>query len=396
MTSGLDRAKNIATAMEIIDSAAERGTSMLFFPECFAFIGDGVTLTSSDVCEPLQASLASGTLSHFAAAAAKHSMWLSLGGWQEKSEFSAASGRPKVYNTHFVLDSSGSLRAAYRKLHLFDLGQPLSPSQPVLRESDSAVPGEAMVVVQGTPVGALGLTTCYDLRFPALYARLCAPVAEGGGGATALAVPAAFTVPTGQAHWETLLRARAIENQAYVFAAAQVGHHHHNQHPPTPAPTPAPVAARTEEGATAAEQEGTATHDSSSGSGGAGESSQPSASSSSSLSGSADDSTEASSGSGGGGEGGEGGASSTSAGAAGQAAPAGRVSWGQALAVDPWGTVLAEAAAAGGGGGAGAGPPPSVLYVAYQAQRVASTRARMPVLQHRREAALYAAPVRLC
>jgi predicted amidohydrolase len=113
-------------------------------------------------------------------------------------------------------DPEGAIRANYDKLHLFDVDLPTGESW---RESASYAPGETAVVVEGTPVGTLGLTICYDIRFPALFAAL----AEAG--AETIAVPAAFTVPTGQAHWQTLLRARAIEAGLFVVAAAQAGAH---------------------------------------------------------------------------------------------------------------------------------------------------------------------------
>ena len=115
-----------------------------------------------------------------------------------------------------MIDTAGTVRARYDKIHLFDVDLPTGESW---RESAVYRPGEGAVVVDGTPVGKLGLTICYDLRVPALFARL----AEAG--AQTIAVPAAFTVPTGRAHWEVLLRARAIEAGAFIVAAAQSGRH---------------------------------------------------------------------------------------------------------------------------------------------------------------------------
>ena len=114
-----------------------------------------------------------------------------------------------------MIDDRGHIRASYDKLHLFDVDLPTGERW---RESAAYAPGGAAAVVD-TPIGPLGLSICYDLRFPALYQAL------SGAGATLLAVPSAFTRPTGQAHWETLLRARAIENAAFVVAAAQTGTH---------------------------------------------------------------------------------------------------------------------------------------------------------------------------
>ena len=122
----------------------------------------------------------------------------------------------KVANRGFVIDREGQIRARYDKMHLFDVDLPTGESW---RESAVYSAGDGVTLVNGTPVGKLGLTICYDLRFPMLFARL----AEGG--ADVISVPAAFTVPTGQAHWHVLLRARAIEAGLFVVAAAQAGRH---------------------------------------------------------------------------------------------------------------------------------------------------------------------------
>jgi predicted amidohydrolase len=115
-----------------------------------------------------------------------------------------------------MIDREGQVRATYDKIHLFDVDLPTGESW---RESSVYAAGKGVVLVNGTPVGRLGLTICYDLRFPGLFARLAESDAD------VIAVPAAFTVPTGKAHWHVLLRARAIEAGLFVVAAAQVGHH---------------------------------------------------------------------------------------------------------------------------------------------------------------------------
>jgi deaminated glutathione amidase len=120
----------------------------------------------------------------------------------------------RAHNTSLVIDSDGSLRAVYRKIHLFDIDLP----DVRLRESDAVAPGREIVVAD-TAVGRLGLSICYDVRFPELYRELVARDAR------VLLVPSAFTVPTGSDHWEVLLRARAIENQCFVVASAQYGPH---------------------------------------------------------------------------------------------------------------------------------------------------------------------------
>jgi len=123
----------------------------------------------------------------------------------------------RVYNTHLIFDDNGQIITKYRKIHLFDVS---IPSQGInLCESASTAPGTKLVVCE-SPLGKLGLSTCYDVRFPEMYHELAET-----GGADILLVPSAFTVPTGKAHWHTLLRARAIENQCYVLAAAQYGEH---------------------------------------------------------------------------------------------------------------------------------------------------------------------------
>jgi predicted amidohydrolase len=144
------------------------------------------------------------------AAAREHGLWVHLGSLALKVD------GERLANRSFVIDDRGEIRARYDKIHLFDVDLPTGESW---RESATYRPGERLVVVEGTPVGRLGLSICYDLRFPALFAAL----AEAG--AETVAVPAAFTVPTGQAHWQVLLRARAIEAGLFVVAAAQAGQH---------------------------------------------------------------------------------------------------------------------------------------------------------------------------
>jgi predicted amidohydrolase len=124
-------------------------------------------------------------------------------------------GNDRVYNTHLILDSTGSIKAMYNKIHLFDVS---IPGKVELRESNSTAPGTEVVVCD-SPVGRLGLSICYDVRFPELYTELVRQ------GAEVILIPSAFTVPTGRAHWQVLLRSRAIEAQCYVVAAAQYGVH---------------------------------------------------------------------------------------------------------------------------------------------------------------------------
>mmetsp|Transcript_12994 Transcript_12994/g.18399 ORF Transcript_12994/g.18399 Transcript_12994/m.18399 type:complete len:242 (+) Transcript_12994:3-728(+) len=128
----------------------------------------------------------------------------------------------RVYNSHVIMDNNGVVQCVYRKMHLFDVTIP--EDNVYLRESATTAPGTKLVTCVNTPIGCLGVSICYDVRFPEMYIQL---VREGG--AQVLLVPSAFTVPTGKAHWHTLLRARAIENQCYVIAAAQYGKHNHKR-----------------------------------------------------------------------------------------------------------------------------------------------------------------------
>eukprot|EP00201_Polytomella_parva_P009042 CAMPEP_0175061092 /NCGR_PEP_ID=MMETSP0052_2-20121109/13395_1 /TAXON_ID=51329 ORGANISM="Polytomella parva, Strain SAG 63-3" /NCGR_SAMPLE_ID=MMETSP0052_2 /ASSEMBLY_ACC=CAM_ASM_000194 /LENGTH=222 /DNA_ID=CAMNT_0016326913 /DNA_START=399 /DNA_END=1067 /DNA_ORIENTATION=- len=151
-------------------------------------------------------------MTRYRSLARDHNLWLSLGGFQETGP-----DPDHVYNTHVIVDSQGEIRSAYRKIHLFDVDVPNGPS---LRESRTTAPGSKLVTCRTTPLGTIGLTVCYDLRFPELYQQL-----TWEKGAQTLVIPAAFTHVTGKAHWELLLRARAVECQSFVVAAAQAGQH---------------------------------------------------------------------------------------------------------------------------------------------------------------------------
>jgi predicted amidohydrolase len=143
-------------------------------------------------------------------AAARVGLWVALG----SLAISREDGR--WANRSFAIDPTGEIRARYDKIHMFDVSLASGESW---RESAAYAPGEAVITIDDTPVGRLGLAVCYDLRFPALFEEL------GRQKCDAIAIPAAFTVPTGRAHWHVLQRARAIEASAYVIAAAQVGEH---------------------------------------------------------------------------------------------------------------------------------------------------------------------------
>jgi predicted amidohydrolase len=204
--TGIDPVANARELVAAIAEAAAGGAAMLFTPEMSGLLDRDAAraagkLRSEDDDEVLAACRE---------AAASHGLWLHLGSLAVRTDDG------KLANRGFVIDPAGAIRARYDKIHLFDVDLPTGESW---RESAVYRAGEGAVAIGGTPAGLLGLSICYDLRFPALFASLSA------AGAETIAVPAAFTVPTGKAHWELLLRARAIEAQAFVVAAAQSGRH---------------------------------------------------------------------------------------------------------------------------------------------------------------------------
>jgi len=208
MSASSDVERNLEVVADLCARAKDRGCAMLFLPECFAFIGVKGT-DALAVMEPLDGPL----LGRYRELAARHRLWLSLGGFAEKGP-----DRDRRFNAHVIVNDAGEIQASYRKIHLFDVDMG-DVNGPVLMESATAAAGETLVTCD-SPAGKLGLTVCYDLRFPEMFARLRYEL-----GCEVMLVPSAFTKPTGQAHWETLLRARAIETQSYVVAAAQAGVH---------------------------------------------------------------------------------------------------------------------------------------------------------------------------
>ena len=228
MTATNDIDANFAACSRLAEKAAAAGCQLLALPECFAFIGekdtDGVA-----IAEALDGPL----LERYRSLARAHSLWLSLGGFQEAPlpapEAAAEQPRTHRYNTHVLLDADGTTAGAYRKIHLFDIDV---PGRVTLKESNATLPGSTLCVAP-SPLGALGLTVCYDLRFPELFQarnkrataastpsrlspgkrcgavslkhRNAPPPAQAlrfAAGAEVMLIPAAFTVPTGQAHWE--------------------------------------------------------------------------------------------------------------------------------------------------------------------------------------------------
>jgi predicted amidohydrolase len=205
-TTGIDPAANLGALEQAIGKAAEGGAEMLFTPEMSGLLDKD----SARAAKNLRDEAEDEVLAACRKAARKHRIWLHLG------SLAVLVDNGKVANRGFVIDREGEIRARYDKLHLFDVDLPTGESW---RESNVYSAGSGVVLVSGTPLGKLGLTICYDLRFPGLFARLAEADAE------VIAVPAAFTVPTGKAHWHVLLRARAIEAGLFVVAAAQVGRH---------------------------------------------------------------------------------------------------------------------------------------------------------------------------
>ena len=205
MTSGIDPAANALAIERAVAHAAEGGAVMLFTPEMSGLLDRDRKRASTQI----QSEDNDLVLARAREAASRHSIWVTLG------SLAIAEGSGKWVNRSFVIDDSGTVRARYDKMHLFDVDLASGESW---RESSAYQAGTGPVLVD-TPAGPLGLSICYDIRFPALYQALSL------AGATILSIPAAFTVPTGKAHWELLLRARAVENACFVIAAAQSGLH---------------------------------------------------------------------------------------------------------------------------------------------------------------------------
>jgi len=204
--TGIDPEANARALVDAIARAAEGGAEILFTPEMSGLLDRD----SARAAKSLRPEENDEVLAAAQQAARSNHIWVSIGSLGVLSETG------KVANRAFVIDREGVIRARYDKIHLFDVDLPTGESW---RESNVYSPGQGAVLVNGTPVGKLGLTICYDLRFPMLFARLAESDAD------LISVPAAFTVPTGRAHWHVLLRARAIEAGLFVVAAAQVGRH---------------------------------------------------------------------------------------------------------------------------------------------------------------------------
>ncbi len=205
--TGIDPEANARDLVGVIEEAAAGGAAMLFTPEM-----SGLLDRDRERSRPrLRSERDDPVLAAVREAAAAQRIWVHLGSLALAGERSDG----RLVNRGFVIDGAGAIRARYDKIHLFDVDLPTGESW---RESSSYAPGETAELVR-TPAGTLGLSICYDLRFPDLYRSLT------DAGADLLSIPAAFTVPTGRAHWHVLQRARAIEAGVFVIAAAQCGAH---------------------------------------------------------------------------------------------------------------------------------------------------------------------------
>jgi predicted amidohydrolase len=205
MTSGIDPEVNANALIAAMADARAGGADMLFAPEMALLLDRdrkraGQTIESADY---------SALVERICAAAKEHAVWVTFG-------LPVRLDSGKLANRSLLIAPSGEIAGQYDKLHMFDVDLDSGESW---RESNAYQPGDALSVTDDTPAGRLGLTICYDIRFPALFDAL------GRAKCDMIAIPAAFTVPTGAAHWHTLVRARAIEASAFVVAAAQVGEH---------------------------------------------------------------------------------------------------------------------------------------------------------------------------
>jgi len=205
MRSGLEPAANLATACSLVEQAARVGADYVLTPE----MTNIMEIKRERLFAAISEEERDPALAALRETARKHAIYLHIGSLAIKVS------HDKAVNRSFLVDRHGDIVARYDKIHMFDVDLASGESY---RESNNFRPGE-LAVLADLPWGRLGMTVCYDLRFPALYRAL----AEAG--ASFLAIPAAFTQQTGEAHWHVLMRARAIENGSFVFAAAQGGKH---------------------------------------------------------------------------------------------------------------------------------------------------------------------------
>ena len=211
-TAGPDVKTNIINASALVREAHKSGATLIVLPE----VTNIIDMDRSAMAEKLSAEVDDISLVAFCTLAVELKVWLLLGSLGLKHETALnAEGKPKFANRSFLIGDDGVVRNRYTKIHLFDVNLGAGETY---QESKSYEPGNETVVAD-TPWGKLGMTICYDIRFPHLYRKLAQ------AGAKFLSIPAAFSRPSGKAHWHVLMRARAIENGCYVFAAAQCGEH---------------------------------------------------------------------------------------------------------------------------------------------------------------------------
>jgi len=208
MVSGADPELNLEQAIKGVIAAKEQGSALVLLPENFLLFDSKGLVEFANSCR------AENAIKTLEEAAIEHSIWILAG------SFPVLSADGRVFARSLLFSAAGATVALYDKRHLFDVD--VADSKGVYRESSWIAPGEALSLAS-TPVGQLGLSICYDLRFPVLYQRLRQL------GAELISVPSAFTQVTGEAHWEVLLRARAIENQCYILGAGQGGDHGNNR-----------------------------------------------------------------------------------------------------------------------------------------------------------------------
>ena len=211
-TAGPDVKTNIINASALVREAHKSGATLIVLPE----VTNIIDMERSAMAEKLSAEVDDISLVAFCSLAVELKVWLLLGSLGLRHETALnAEGKPKFANRSFLIGDDGVVRNRYTKIHLFDVDLGAGETY---QESKSYEPGNETVVAD-TPWGKLGMTICYDIRFPHLYRKLAQ------AGAKFLSIPAAFARPSGKAHWHVLMRARAIENGCYVFAAAQCGEH---------------------------------------------------------------------------------------------------------------------------------------------------------------------------
>lgn len=209
MTSGISPQDNAASLVSAIGAAKSAGAAMLFTPEMSGLIDRKRERAAANIVPESE----DRVLAAVREAAAREGIWVHLGSLAVRPP--AAEHDARFANRAFVIDDTGEVRARYDKIHMFDVDLATGETW---RESNAYAPGDRVVTVE-TPLGLLGLAICYDIRFPALFEAL------GRARCDLIAAPAAFTVPTGTAHWHLMQRARAVEASAFVLSAAQVGRH---------------------------------------------------------------------------------------------------------------------------------------------------------------------------